>query len=309
MKSKRLFLFTILILAFVVLGCCSDTDNGVADMEAQHKALILRIHQEVSAGNVGIFDEVLSPSYVRHCQAMPPGAQELHGTTEFKAFIADFLRAVPDCNDEVQFIIADSNMVAYVTTTTGTQTGPMGDLPASGKTFTLTNLVIHRFEDGKIAETWVSWDNVAMLTQLGHFPPAPSDGPEQADTGPRAMKCTRVYADESGETHFERQGLEFESVDFAPPAPPLFTTDLGPAEGCFLLKGPARWYGDWHPAPFRQLHFYLAGVLDVEASDGKTMRVGAGDIVLVEDTAGKGHRSRVVGPEDVVIAAVRLPAK
>jgi predicted ester cyclase len=30
---------------------------------------------------------------------------------------------------------------------------------------------IQRFEGGKIVETWVSWDNLASLAQLGHFPP------------------------------------------------------------------------------------------------------------------------------------------
>jgi steroid delta-isomerase-like uncharacterized protein len=142
----------------------------ISKVEEDNKALVRRIHAEVSKGNLGIFDEVLSPDYVRHCQAMPPGFQELHGTDQFKSFLADFLTAVPNCNDSVLFVIAEGNMVAYVTKMTGTQTGPIGDLPPSGKEFTLTNIVIHRIENGKVAETWVSWDNVAMLTQLGFFP-------------------------------------------------------------------------------------------------------------------------------------------
>ena len=77
---------------------------------------------------------------------------------------------MPDCRDSVLFILAEGDKVSYVTRTTGTQTGPMGELPASGREFALTNIVIHRVMDGKIAETWVSWDNVAMLTQLGFFP-------------------------------------------------------------------------------------------------------------------------------------------
>jgi predicted ester cyclase len=144
-------------------------------MEEQNKALVQRIHAEVSNGNLAIFDEVLAPDYVRHCQAMPPGLQEIHGPEVFKAFVADFVNAVSNCKDEIDFIIADSNMVAYVTTTTGVQTGSMGDLPASGKEFMLKNIVIQRIEDGKVAETWISWDNVAMLTQLGYFPPPATD--------------------------------------------------------------------------------------------------------------------------------------
>ena len=33
---------------------------------------------------------------------------------------------------------------------------------------------VFRIEDDKIAEIWVTWDNVAGLTQLGLLPPPPS---------------------------------------------------------------------------------------------------------------------------------------
>jgi len=172
----RLICGATLVLAVIFLTGCAQ-DSAVREMEEQNKALVRRVHAEVSKGNLEIFDEVLSPNYVRHCQAMPPEFQELHGTNQFKAFLADFATAVPDCNDSVLFVIAENDMVAYVTKMTGTQTGPMGELPASGRTFTLTNIVIHRFENGRITETWVSWDNMAMLAQLGFFPPPTNDQP------------------------------------------------------------------------------------------------------------------------------------
>ncbi len=293
-----------LLLAGLILGalasCSKEPDTR--KMEEQNKALVQRIHTEVSKGNLEIFDDVLSPDYIRHRQAMPPEFQELRGTEEFKAFVADFVRAVPDCKDEIEFILADSNMVAYVTTTRGTQTGPMGDLPASDKELALMNIVIQRIEDGKIAETWMSWDNVAMLAQLGFFPP---QFPESIP-GDTVMEYTRLYSDEQGESHFEARGIRFESVDFAPPAPPLDISAFGLAEECFLLRGKPGWQGDWHPAPFRQLHFYLSGEVEVETSDGKIGRTSAGGVALVEDTSGKGHRSRVVSSSDVLIAAVKL---
>lgn len=174
--TNNLGVLLVVVLILSLLTGCSQ-DSAVREMEEQNKALVQRIHAEVSNGNLGIFDEVLAPNYIRHCQAMPPELQEIHGTEIFKAFVADFVNAVSNCKDEIEFIIADSNMVAYVTTTTGIQTGPMGDLPASGKEFMLKNIVIQRIEDGKIAETWISWDNVAMLTQLGFFPPPESDKP------------------------------------------------------------------------------------------------------------------------------------
>jgi len=74
-----------------------------------------------------------------------------------------------------------------------------------------------------------------------------------------------------------------------------------------FLRIPAGWCGDWHPVPSRQVQIILAGEVEAQASDGMVRRAGPGTVVLVEDTTGKGHMSRVVGQEDVVIAVVRLP--
>jgi len=175
--KTRIILSIFLICSALMIQQCVNEKFDVKKLEEENIALMKRIHAEVSNGNLAIFDEVLAPDYVRHCQAMPPELQEIHGAEVFKGFVADFINAVSDCKDEIDFIIADSNMVAYVTTTTGVQTGPMGNLPASGKEFMLKNLVIQRIEDGKVAETWISWDNVALLTQLGFFPPAGSEQP------------------------------------------------------------------------------------------------------------------------------------
>ena len=46
----------------------------------------------------------------------------------------------------------------------------IGHLLPKGKKCELDHIIIHRFEEGKIAETWVSWDNLSLLGQLGHYP-------------------------------------------------------------------------------------------------------------------------------------------
>jgi len=67
------------------------------------------------------------------------------------------------------------------------------------------------------------------------------------------------------------------------------------------------WYGDWPPAPRRQFLVYIAGEVEAEASDGEVRRLGPASIVLVEDTKGRGHRSRVVGATDLISVIVQLP--
>jgi hypothetical protein len=47
--------------------------------------------------------------------------------------------------------------------------------------------------------------------------------------------------------------------------------------------------------------------MEVEVSDGEARHLEPGAIVLVEDTDGRGHVSRVVGDADVLSAVVQLP--
>jgi quercetin dioxygenase-like cupin family protein len=54
--------------------------------------------------------------------------------------------------------------------------------------------------------------------------------------------------------------------------------------------------------------FCLAGELEVQVSDGMVRTFGPGSVVLVEDTEGKGHISRVVGTERVFMVALPMEA-
>ena len=49
-------------------------------------------------------------------------------------------------------------------------------------------------------------------------------------------------------------------------------------------------------APQRQFAINLTGELEVEVSDGARRRLGPGDLVLLEDTHGKGHVTRLLEP-------------
>ena len=52
----------------------------------------------------------------------------------------------------------------------GTQKGQMGPFPPSNKKMQLDIGGIFRIQNGKLAELWITWDNLASLIQLGHFP-------------------------------------------------------------------------------------------------------------------------------------------
>lgn len=120
------------------------------------------------------------------------------------------------------------------------------------------------------------------------------------------MKYVRVYTDFDDESHFEDVEVDLMLADFAPPAPPLFVSALTPASRFGFISAPPGWYGDWHPCPRRQIILYLSGEIEAEVSSGEVRRFGPGSVTLVEDTAGKGHRSRVVSTSDVLGMVIHL---
>jgi mannose-6-phosphate isomerase-like protein (cupin superfamily) len=121
------------------------------------------------------------------------------------------------------------------------------------------------------------------------------------------MKYIKIYADETGESHFSDEKIKLSSVVFAPPAPPFYVSKLSPATRYGFCVFEVGWLGDWHPAPRRQFFFFFRGELEVTVSDGEVRRIRSGDIVLVEDTTGRGHITRVVGSEEAHAAIVQLP--
>ena len=122
------------------------------------------------------------------------------------------------------------------------------------------------------------------------------------------MHYTRLYNDATGESRFEDRLVDFQLIQYAPPTPSIHVSHFAPATQWGVLTLPAGWDGGLHPVPNRQAIFVLSGSVEVELSGGETRRFMPGDILLGEDTGGKGHKTRVVGDEDLVLAAVHLPA-
>ena len=135
-----------------------------------NKAAIRHALERISAGDVDGFVSLLAPGYVRHCQAMPPPMQELRGPDAMRAWLLGNKTTFPDYREDLEMLVGEGDYVAWRSTGTGTQMGPMGPFPATGRHMSITIIGMHRFEDGKIAETWTSWDNVAALAQLGLMP-------------------------------------------------------------------------------------------------------------------------------------------
>jgi hypothetical protein len=128
----------------------------------------------------------------------------------------------------------------------------------------------------------------------------------EGETTMSHIEYLRIYTDSNGCSHFEIKNIGLASKDYAPPAPPLNTSAAEPAKRSVFLELPVGWYGGWHPTPVRQWLILMSGECEFEAGDGERFIRKAGDIVLLDDTSGKGHQTKVLGNVAVRIAAIHF---
>jgi hypothetical protein len=107
------------------------------------------------------------------------------------------------------------------------------------------------------------------------------------------MKVTRIYSGSDGHSHFDEVEVEIGK--------------LQPGDGILFRREPPGQKQDWHPAPRRQYVVTLRGEAEIEISDGTKRRFGAGDIMLADDTSGRGHITRVVSsvPREYIMMPVK----
>ena len=167
----RRILIIPLILA-TLAAACGPTPSERLDA---NKDLVNRFSAAINAADWDALDELLTEDFRRHSQATPD--VQVNSREEFKQLQKSFLASMPDQKITGEMLIAEGDKVAAYATYSGTQTGPMGEFPATGKSVESKFLCVFRIEGSRIAELWVEWDNLAMLAQLGLFPPpaAPSD--------------------------------------------------------------------------------------------------------------------------------------
>lgn len=89
---------------------------------------------------------------------------------EFKGMLKVFLMAFPDLHFTIEDQVMDNDKVCTRWTATGTNTGPMGEMSATGKQVKISGFIIDKLSGNKVSERWELWDQAAMLQQLGVLP-------------------------------------------------------------------------------------------------------------------------------------------
>jgi steroid delta-isomerase-like uncharacterized protein len=138
-------------------------------MPVESKAIIRRLYEEVwNKRNLAVVDEILSPS---HALSEPNAPDSQVGPQAYKATMSRFLTGMPDLRFTIQDLISEKNKVAVVWVMSGTHRGEFDGAPATNKKVSVEGITIHQLENGKILDSYASWDRLGVMQQMGALPP------------------------------------------------------------------------------------------------------------------------------------------
>ncbi len=191
--NTSIFHVSVPITAMLLLGACNGAPDGrtgtkgpehtammqadsaakahVAAQEATTKAIIELFN---TASTEGV-ENMLTDNFLDHQQDPSVKATGLQGVKEMMAM---YHTAFPDFKQEILGMSTTGDRTYVHLRLTGTNSGPWGAMPATGKTMDVMGADVIRFENGKAAEHWGYMEEMKMMTQLGLMPP-PGEEPKK----------------------------------------------------------------------------------------------------------------------------------
>jgi hypothetical protein len=144
--------------------------------------LVLDMFAVITRGDPELAIRCIHPDFVNEESANEPPACSTPGPAGLAATGAWLRSVYSDPNYQVRNILHDGNQAMVQAVMSGRQTGPLvafphGErpvaLPPTGRAFTVKHAHHVRFQDGLIVWHSAVRDDLGMMTQLGHLPPAP----------------------------------------------------------------------------------------------------------------------------------------
>lgn len=135
-----------------------------------YRELVRRIHDEVwNPTRPPAVEDFYAEDFRNHHS--PPHVAD---RDDLRQYAIDVARGFPDHAITVLDEIEEGDRLVLRYTFRGTHTGEFAGMPPTGRRVDSTAVIIYRFADGKVAETWWHQDTYAVLQQLGVIPEAAS---------------------------------------------------------------------------------------------------------------------------------------
>ena len=153
---------SLVAVIFVIGGCQRQNENILSAEEASQ--LLDRYMETINNVDMDLIDEIISPDYVLRSPMFP---EPIVGIEGYKAMVTNTAVIFPDIHAEVNDIVIRGDELWGRFTLSGTNTGPIGELPPTGKTFQISGLAITTVAGGMIISDETQWNVLDMFQQLG----------------------------------------------------------------------------------------------------------------------------------------------
>ena len=179
---KKLTIIPLVILLCFALSCqqgeevAEGVPEGITEEEA--KVLLDSLYEVMIEGNLVLAEEIFDPECVLRYPILP---EPLVGIEALKTLVNNNAISFSDFTGSIEELVVKGDKIWCRYTMTGTNTGPLGDLPPTGKTFHITGMAMTRVIDGKIVEDETFWNVLDFYQQLGFTltPPQPKEPEEK----------------------------------------------------------------------------------------------------------------------------------
>ena len=136
-----------------------------------NKLISRRVLLEVwGEGRLEVIDELYAPDYVDNV-SRGPEPTTVRGPTGLKDAVTMFRTAFPDLRYEVDEQVAENDVVVTRFSAGGTHMKSFLGAAPTERRIAYSGIDINRVRDGRIVESWVQYDALGLLQQLGIVPP------------------------------------------------------------------------------------------------------------------------------------------
>jgi steroid delta-isomerase-like uncharacterized protein len=177
-------------LACALITACASSRRG----DEHARALVNRFVEASNGHDLDRLEHLLAPDFVRHCQATPD--VHVRSRADMRRFLEANAHTFPDERVTIERMTVEGDRVAFQGTYTGHQEGPMGPFAPTGRPIAVDLSGAFRIEGEYIAELWILWDNLAILSQLGLWPPGEPGAANPLEESAKHEALARVWFEE-----------------------------------------------------------------------------------------------------------------
>ncbi len=162
MKTFLALIFVALTLVPASLAAIPvSSAPAPSSQQDKNKAVARRVFEEIfNQGKFQVADEIYASDFVNHGLHRDADLKEDQAAARWEK------RVLPDLTMTVIEMVAEDDLVTVVWTARGTNTVPVGGLPATGARVELRGITVWRIVDGKLREEWTAFDMLRVVRQV-----------------------------------------------------------------------------------------------------------------------------------------------